>query len=274
MKILSGAEIVDFVKERQAKQVRNLKQSHHTQPRLAIVRCDEGNEVISMYVRLKKAYGADIGVEVETYEESPTTVAARIDELAAREDVHGVIVQLPVVPAEMTQDLVNRVAPHQDVDGLGDNAGFDPATPVAILWLLAGYNIDPRDVALVGRGRLVGAPLEKMLRASGATVSVFDLDSEVSLAEFLADKQLVVTATGQPGLISSDMLAHGTAVVDASTASEDGVIRGDLASDVYERDDLKVTPTRGGVGPLTVAALFENVLRSARDAAARQTPQL
>lgn len=269
MKVLSGAEIVDFIKERQAKQVRNLKQSHHTYPRLAIVRCDEGNSVISTYVRLKKAYGADIGVEVEVYEESPDTVATRIDELSARDDVHGVIVQLPVVPVEMTQDLVNRVAPRQDVDGLGEHATLDPATPVAILWLLAGYNIDPRDVALVGRGRLVGAPLEKMLLASGASVSVYDLNSEVSLEEFLADKPLVITATGQPGLISSSMLARGAAVVDASTASEDGVIRGDLTEDVYERDDLKVTPKRGGVGPLTVAALFENVLRSARDSAAR-----
>lgn len=264
MKVLSGAEIVDFVKERQAKQVRNLKQSHYTHPRLAIVRCDEGNEVISTYVRLKKAYGADIGVEVEVYEESPETVAARIDELGARDDVHGVIVQLPVVPAEMTQELVNRVAPRQDVDGLGELATFDPATPVAILWLLAGYNIDPRDVALVGRGRLVGAPLEKMLLASGASVSVYDLNSETSLAEFLADKPLIITATGQPGLISSSMLARGAAVVDASTASEDGVIRGDVAADVRERDDLTITPEKGGVGPLTVAALFDNVILSAR----------
>lgn len=264
MKSLSGSEIVDFVKERQAKQVRNLKQAHRIEPRLAIVRCDEGNDVISTYVRLKRRYGADIGVEVESYEETPETVLARIDELAARSDVHGVIVQLPVVPAELTDELVNRVAPHQDVDGLGEKSEFDPATPTAILWLLAGYNIDPKEVALVGRGRLVGAPLEKMLRASGSDVSVYDLESEGSLQEFLADKPLVISATGTPGLISAEMLARGAAIVDASTASEDGVIRGDLAADVYERDDLKVTPQRGGVGPLTVAALFDNVLSAAR----------
>lgn len=269
MKVLSGSEIVSFVKERQAKQVRNLKQSHHTEPRLAIVRCDEGNDVISTYVRLKQKYGADIGVEVEVYEESPETVEVRIDELAARDDVHGVIIQLPVVPAELTDQLVNRVASRQDVDGLGKHPDYDPATPVAILWLLAGYNIEPRDVALVGRGRLVGAPLEKMLRASGVNVSVYDLESEGSLADFLRDKPLVISATGTPGLITSDMLCEGAAVVDASTASEDGVIRGDLAHDVYERDDLKVTPQRGGVGPLTVAALFDNVLRSARASASR-----
>lgn len=264
MKVLSGSEIVGFIKERQAKQVRNLKQSHHTEPRLAIVRCDEGNDVISTYVRLKQRYGADIGVDVEAYEETPETVLERIDNLTSRSDVHGVIVQLPVVPADLTDELVNRVAPHQDVDGLGENSAYDPATPMAILWLLAGYNIEPRNVALVGRGRLVGAPLEKMLRASGVEVSVYDLESEGSLKDFLQDKPLVVSATGTPGLITSEMLSPGTAVVDASTASEDGVIRGDLAQDVYDRDDLKVTPQRGGVGPLTVAALFDNVLRSAR----------
>jgi methylenetetrahydrofolate dehydrogenase (NADP+)/methenyltetrahydrofolate cyclohydrolase len=81
----------------------------------------------------------------------------------------------------------------------------------------------------------------------------------------LKDFDVIVTATGQPGLITSEMLKQGAVVVDAGTASEKGVIKGDIAEDVRtERDDLTITPKIGGVGPLTVAMLFENVIRSTK----------
>ena len=80
----------------------------------------------------------------------------------------------------------------------------------------------------------------------------------------LPEYDVVITATGTPGLVNSAMLKPGTVVVDAGTASERGVIKGDLSDDAYARDDLTITPPRGGVGPLTVAALFDNVILAAR----------
>ncbi len=263
MKLLSGSELVGFIKERQAKQVRNLKQAHHVAPALAIVRCNPDNEVISTYIRLKQAYGEDIGVAVEVYSETRETIEQRIDELNTRDDIHGVIVQLPVVPNDITTSVLERVVTHKDVDGLSSATEFDPATPMAILWLLAGYNVSLDKVAVVGQGRLVGTPLVRMLKASGVDVVAYDKEFDGDLAYELQQARVVITATGQPGLIRSDMLAPGTVVVDAGTASEDGVIVGDLAPDVRERHDLTMTPERGGVGPLTVAALFDNVLRAA-----------
>lgn len=264
MKLLSGSELVDFIKERQAKQVRNLKQAHGIVPRLAIVRCDEGNTVIDTYVRLKQAYAQDIGMEVEVYAETPETVQEVVRKLNERLDVHGVIVQFPVVPAELGDRLVETVSPMKDVDGLAPKSLFDPATPMAILWLLAGYNITLEHVAIIGRGRLVGAPLEKMLRNSGVDVVSYGRDDATHLAEKLADARVIIAATGQPGLITSSMVAPRAVVVDAGTASENGVVVGDLADDVRERQDITITPKYGGVGPLTVAALFDNVLRAAR----------
>ena len=82
--------------------------------------------------------------------------------------------------------------------------------------------------------------------------------------EIVKTADVVVTAAGAPGIITSDMLAIGAVVVDAATASEDGKIVGDVAAEVRERNDLTITPIRGGVGPLTVAALFENVMNAAR----------
>ncbi|MBH2007398.1 bifunctional 5,10-methylenetetrahydrofolate dehydrogenase/5,10-methenyltetrahydrofolate cyclohydrolase [Candidatus Saccharibacteria bacterium] len=264
MKLLSGSELVDFIKERQAKQVRNLKQAHHIAPNLAIVRCDEGNKVIDTYMRLKRAYGDDIGVTLEVHDETPKTVMSSIQALNEREDVHGIIVQFPVFPTELGDALVEAVDAAKDVDGLSTHSSFDPATPTAILWLLAGYNVTPENVAIVGRGRLVGAPLEKMLLNSGVSVKSYDIESAHELQARLLEAKIIVTATGQPGLITSDMVAQNAVVVDAGTASEGGVIRGDVAADVRERDDLTITPEKGGVGPLTVAALFDNVILSAR----------
>ena len=180
--------------------------------------------------------------------------------------------QLPLENPDETETIVNLVAPGKDVDALGAKATFDPATPMAILWLLAGYNVDftAKKVLLIGRGRLVGAPLERMLLASGVDVSVADRSTTDLKAETL-QADIIITATGSPAILYADMIKENAVVVDAGVAGEDGKTVGDLAPDVYERDDLKVTPQKGGVGPLTVCALFENVIRAARAVAQQGT---
>jgi methylenetetrahydrofolate dehydrogenase (NADP+)/methenyltetrahydrofolate cyclohydrolase len=134
---------------------------------------------------------------------------------------------------------------------------------------LAGYNVElsGKQVLLVGRGKLVGQPLEKILKDSGVSVQVADRKTEDLKAEAL-EADVIITATGSPAILYPDMIKHGAVVVDAGVASEDGKTVGDVAPEVYERDDLTITPTKGGVGPLTVCALFENVIRAARRATA------
>lgn len=256
-----------FIKQRQAQQVRGLRQAQGVVPKLAIVVTID-HPAISTYVRMKQRYGDDITAETELHRVEQPEVAGLIMRLNADPTVHGIIVQLPLADPLQTDELVNMVAPGKDVDALGKDATLDPATPLAILWLLAGYNIDlkGKDIVLVGRGKLVGAPLERMLLASGLNVRVADRKTP-DLGEFLAEADIIVTATGRPGLITSDMIKRGAVVVDAGVAGEQGKTVGDLAADVYERDDLTITPTKGGVGPLTICALFDNVIRAARDSA-------
>ena len=102
-----------------------------------------------------------------------------------------------------------------------------------------------------------------MWSESDYSVMVFDENSQDMKGQ-LKSCDLIVTATGVPGLITSDMISRGATVVDAGTASEQGKIVGDLSPDVRERDDLIITPVKGGVGPLTIAALFDNVITAAR----------
>lgn len=262
-KELNGRELAGFVKERQAHLVRSLK-GKKIQPKLVILR-DSASPVIEKYVELKIKYGEDIGVVVEDRLcQTPEELESAVQSANADDSVSAVIVQLPLQDPAKTDDVVKLIAPKKDVDGLSGAGNFDSATATAINWLLSSYDVDLANarIALVGRGRLVGAPLERMFKNSNYDVTVFHRGDD--LAE-LKNFDVVITATGVPGLIKSEYLKPGATVVDAGTASEDGVLKGDLAEAVRARDDLKyLTPKIGGVGPLTVSVLFENVLFAAQ----------
>lgn len=262
MKLLNGLEIAGFIKERQAHQVRNLRQEHKIVPKLAIVQAKD-DPVINTYVRLKKVYGADILVDVDTYMVKQSEIATLLQKLNNDKSVHGIIIQLPLLEISQTDEIVNLVAPEKDVDALGSKAIYQPATPMAIMWLLAGYNVDlqGKKILLIGRGKLVGAPLEKIFKDGGYDVSIADRSTKDLKTETLK-ADIIITAAGSPAILFPDMIQPKAVVVDAGVASEDGKTVGDLAPEVYERDDLTLTPVKGGVGPLTVCALFENVIRA------------
>ena len=273
MKSLNGSELAGYIKERQARQVRALRQSWRVIPRLAIVRTGD-NPVIDTYVNLKKIYGEDILVEVDVYKPSESELMNQIDALNKDDNIHGVIIQLPLADPAQTDIAVNAIAHEKDVDGLGEQSLFTPATAMAIDWLLAGYNIDltGKKIAIIGNGRLVGSPLYYLWSKSGLDVAVYnsktkDLPSAIKLAD------VIVTATGVPGLIKSDMIRPESIIVDAGTASENGKIIGDVSDDIRGRKDITITPVKGGVGPLTVAALFENVILAARKVANKKGQQ-
>ena len=263
VKILNGRELAGFIKERQAGQVRSLVGRSGRAPKLLIIR-DSDNPVIMKYVGLKMQYGEDIGVLVEDYfASSSDDIAEKI--AAANEDasVDGIILQLPILEKEKTDELTSVIAAEKDVDGLSGKGDFDSATATAILWLFTGYDIDlhGRKIALVGRGKLVGAPLFKMFKASGIDVEMFHSGSDLTK---LKDFDIIISATGKPGLILDEYVSPGAVVVDAGTASEDGVLKGDVSNEVREREDLlAITPVVGGVGPLTITCLFDHVIQAA-----------
>lgn len=263
-KLLDGRELSGFIKERQARLVRSLR-GRKIFPKLLILR-DNPDPVIEKYVSLKQKYGADIGVEVEDFVAKNTDeLLEKIDSANKNTNVSGIIVQLPLKNTDTTDLVVSKLNPKKDVDGLSGCGEFDSATATAINWLLAGYDIDLKKskIALVGRGRLVGAPLLKIFTESGYNVSMYHRGDDLSI---LKQFDVVITATGQPGLIKSVFLKPGAVVVDAGTASEGGVLKGDLEEAARSREDLSaITPKFGGVGPMTISVLFENVLYAAQN---------
>lgn len=267
MKILDGRELAGFVKERQAHEVRMLR-GQGIRPALLIIR-DSDNPVITKYVNLKKQYGEDIGINVIDQRVSGIEEAiSTIKKANSDKEISGMIVQLPLTDVSRTDEVVNLIAPEKDVDGLNKSTPdaerkFDSATATAINWLLTGYNIElvGKKIAIVGRGRLVGAPLERMWKNSGLNVTTFHQGDDLTK---LVEYDIIVSATGVPHLVSDDMIAPGTVLVDAGTASEGGVLVGDIDDSLRERKDLAaITPKTGGVGPLTVGVLFEDVIKAA-----------
>lgn len=267
MKLLIGKDIAEFIKTRQVAVVANLWQEHKILPKLAIIKVKD-DPVINTYVRLKQKYGKDIGIKVDTYTPKQSDVPELLNKLNKDKTVHGIIIQLPLVDVSETEKIVNLVSSAKDVDALSSNSDYPPATPTAILWLLAGHNVEliGKKVLLIGRGKLVGQPLFKMLKASRIDVEVADRSTKY-LKKRTLGADIIITAAGSPAIIYPDMIKTGAVVVDAGVASEDGKTVGDVDKSVYEREDITITPVKGGVGPLTVTSLFENVIQAAHKVA-------
>jgi methylenetetrahydrofolate dehydrogenase (NADP+)/methenyltetrahydrofolate cyclohydrolase len=253
MKLLNGRDVAAFIQERHIHQVQGMEQP----PRLAIIRSAD-NEAGDRYLKMKQRYGHEIGAEVDLYVEEGQGILDRIATLAEDKSVTGILIQLPLTDADMTDAALAALPPDKDIDGLGAHSPYEAATPKAALWLLAAYNVDLHGrIVVVGQGRLVGKPLADRLEASGHDVVRCDINTADLSAE-TRQADILFTGTGQEHLIKPDMVKEGAVVVDT------GSPRNELDPALYDRDDLTITPNPGGVGPMTVASLFDNLLIAAQ----------
>lgn len=211
---------------------------------------------------------------------SPSAVLSAIDELNANPRCTGFIVQLPLPAVHDTNQVLERVAPDKDADGLhpvnlgrlvlGTPAPL-PCTPVGIVTLLREYgvHIDGAHVVVVGRGTTVGRPLGLLLtrRSENATVTLCHTGTR-DLAAHTRMADIVISATGVPHSITADMIKPGAAVVDVGITRTDAGLTGDVAPDVANVAG-HIAPVPGGVGPMTRAMLVANVVHAAERAAGR-----
>jgi methylenetetrahydrofolate dehydrogenase (NADP+) / methenyltetrahydrofolate cyclohydrolase len=267
MKYLSGANLVDYISERQARQVRALIQSKNIQPKLVIISTNPKNKASKIYTELKVTRAQDLGITAEIIETTESKASELIQELSKDKSVHGIILQLPLKDAFKTEELLSLIPPEKDVDGLNPKSKVTPATAGAILWLLAGYNIDLKDkkILIIGQGRLVGLPLASALQEQGLSPQTADESTpRKELIQAIQNAEIIITATGYASLIKEEMLRDGQVIIGAGL-SEDAKaeqLTGDLDPKVYQSKlNIKVTPQKGGVGPLTISYLFENLLQ-------------
>ncbi len=260
--ILSGTDIADFIKQRHYEQIRGRR----PRPVMAIVQVASDGPKAS-YIRAKQAYGEDVGAIVDYHRLEPDInqkeLLAFVQGLNLDPAVDGIVVQLPLPTGIDTAVILDSIDPAKDIDGLGVSAGYDSATAEGIMWLLGAYDIPIKGakVAVIGQGRVVGTPVAAMLEATGAQVVRADITTP-ELTAVVAGVDIIVTATGQAGLISPDLVQDGMVIIDAGMGLVGDKLSGDVDPVLYDRDDLKITPTPGGVGPMTIAVLFEHLLRA------------
>ena len=229
-----------------------------------------------LYINRKQEAAEEVGIRtidhrlpVETSEEE---VLELLHELNDDEEVDGILPQLPM-PGIDEARIIRAVDPVKDVDGFHPlNAGqlylgrptFVPATPSGILALLAEYSIplDGARAVVVGRSDIVGKPVAHLLLQANATVTICHSHTD-DLARQTLDADVLVVATGVPGVVDPDMVKQGAAVVDVGQNRTEAGLVGDVDPGVAEWAAF-LTPVPGGVGPMTIASLLRNTVRAAR----------
>jgi methylenetetrahydrofolate dehydrogenase (NADP+)/methenyltetrahydrofolate cyclohydrolase len=299
--ILDGARVAEEIKREVSREAARLKDEHGYVPCLVAVRV--GNDPASaVYVRNKVRTSEAVGLRSEHHElpEETTTdeLLAEVETLNARDDVDGILVQLPLPRGVDEARVIEAIDPAKDVDGfhpvnvgrltLG-RSGFAPCTPAGIIELLTREEIEiaGRHACIVGRSHIVGRPLAQLLLQHDATVTICHSRTS-DLASLTRQADILVAAVGRAGLIRAEHVKPGATVIDVGMNKLTDVetarnLFGDraaarieaigkrgftLVGDVHPAEVEEVagslTPVPGGVGPLTVAMLMQNTLTAAR----------
>ncbi len=261
--ILNGRKAQAALKERLVARLAKL----NAKPTLAIVQVG-AREESNAYIARKKEFGEEIGAGVElvrlSEDATEPEILSVVQRLNTDPQVHGIILQLPI-PAHLNkQRLLDAVVLEKDVDGLATGSTFTPATARGVLSLLQFYQIptEGKKVAVLGRSALVGAPTAKALREAGAIVTVCHSGTK-NTKEITRASDIVVVAIGKPKFVGADYFRDDQTqvVVDVGITSlaEEGVV-GDVDFEKVKEIVAAISPVPGGVGPMTVGALFENLL--------------
>ena len=283
--IIDGNAVAADVRDEVADHVETLESAGVTPGLATVLMSDDpaSETYVSMKQRDCEEVGID-GIHVEIDADAPAEeLYDTIDELNEREDVHGVLVQLPVPDHVDKRSVLRQIAPEKDVDGfhpenvgrlVAGDARFKPCTPHGVQRLLAAYDVETEgaDAVVVGRSDIVGKPMANLLIQKGplgnATTTVCH-SRTTNLAGKLADADIVVAAVGIPEFIDGSMLKPGATVIDVGINRVDADTQkgyelvGDVEYDAASEVAGAITPVPGGVGPMTRAMLLYNTVKAA-----------
>lgn len=246
-------------------------------PKLAVVLVGKDKPSLSYVKKKEDACGeAEIDFSLYRYPENIKTgvLAEEIERIQKKDCLSGLIVQLPLGKKIDQNIVLNKINPELDVDFLtneslgqlvrGSNK-LMPPTSAAIMEVIRYYKIDiiNKHAVIIGRGGLVGKPLANIFMNMQLTVSVCHKELR-NINEFTKSADVIITGAGVRGLVKGRMIKENAVVIDAGVCFVEGVMYGDMDFDSVEKKAGLVTPTPGGVGPITVAKLLENVVLNAK----------
>jgi methylenetetrahydrofolate dehydrogenase (NADP+)/methenyltetrahydrofolate cyclohydrolase len=276
MKILDGKKLSAEISLQLKSEIEGFLTENKPVPKLVIFQVGD-NEASNIYISRKIKFADQIGTNVELVK-LPTEISQKdlnekISEKSSDKNVHGIILQLPITKGLSSQDAFNCIEPQKDVDGLSyvnlskliqnDKTGIVPATARGIVTLLKenGIEIAGKKIAVIGRSVLVGKSTALNLLNNDATVTICHSKTD-NLKETLTNADIIISAAGQSGLIKEEYIKEHHVIVDVSINVLDGKISGDVDSKLAENFSGYISPVPGGVGPMTVASLFMNLIDS------------
>jgi len=278
MQLIDGKALAQKVQTSVAKEVEALKQEKNIVPGLAVILVGD-DPASHAYVNMKAKACEKVGFYSITHN-MPDTISqdeiiATIEMINANPRIDGILVQLPLPKHIDTDKILEVIDPKKDVDGFhAYNVGrlvtgldsFVPCTPLGVMKMFEEYDIDleGKDVCVVGASNIVGKPMASLLLNANATVTVTHIYTK-DLKAHTSKADIVVVGVGVPGLIKEDMVKDGAIVIDIGiNRLENGKLVGDVDFDHVAPKCSYITPVPGGVGPMTIAMLLSNTLKSAK----------
>tara|TARA_Y100000590_G_scaffold311538_1_gene352025 strand:+ start:11449 stop:12342 length:894 start_codon:yes stop_codon:yes gene_type:complete len=287
-RVIDGKVIAAEIRSEIQLSVSSLTRNTAIVPGLAVVLVGD-NPASQVYVRNKQKSARDIGMnsmDIKFHQDvDAATIESKLDELNQDESVHGILVQLPLPDHLDEKSIIRRISPMKDVDGLHpENVGlllagtprFIPATAAGIQELLIRTNNNPsgKHVVVCGRSDIVGKPISALLlqkdKSANATVTICHTGTK-DMGEITRQADILVAAVGIPELITADMVSEGVVVIDVGInrkpdrSKKSGYrLVGDVEYDGVLAKASAITPVPGGVGPLTIAMLLFNTMKSAK----------
>lgn len=276
--IINGKEVALSVKLELKAEVASMKEATGITPGLVVVLVGE-NPASQVYVRNKGRACEEAGIRSiqHTLPETTTeeTLLKLIAQLNASEEVHGILVQLPLPKQINEEKVLEAIDPSKDVDGFHPynmgrlmigNPTLQPCTPYGIMKLIesTGVEISGKEAVIIGRSNIVGKPMAMMLLRRNATVTICH-SKTTDLAKKVAGADIVVAAIGRANFVEGGWIKDGALVIDVGiNRTAEGKLVGDVDFEGASRKASHITPVPGGVGPMTIAMLLKNTVEAAK----------
>ncbi len=276
MNLIDGKKISNEIKEEIKQEIEVIKKVDGKVPGLAVVLVGE-NPASKVYVGSKEKTCNALGMHSEKYVLPETTsekeLLELIETLNNKDEINGILVQLPLPKHIDEKKVIHAITPEKDVDGfhpenvgkllIGDDT-FKSCTPYGVVELLkrTGVELSGKDIVIVGRSNIVGKPLAALLINESATVTVCHSRTK-DLKEVIKRAEIVVVAVGRERFLKEDMVKEGAIVIDVGiNRDSDGKLCGDVDFENVSKKTSYITPVPGGVGPMTIAMLMKNTLKA------------
>lgn len=278
MQIIDGKKVSAQVKEAVRLETLELREKHGITPGLAVVIVGD-DPASRVYVNNKKKACELVGFRSEEYalpaETTQQELLELVDTLNKKEDINGILVQLPLPKHLDDKAVIEAISPMKDVDAFhAVNVGkimlgeydFLPCTPAGVMEMLHSYEIpvEGKECVVIGRSNIVGKPMGMLLLHENGTVTICHSRTK-NLKEVCLRADILVAAVGKPKFVTADMVKEGAVVIDVGMdRDENGKLCGDVDFENVKDKCSYITPVPGGVGPMTIATLMKNTIKACR----------